>query len=198
MITNGAYDVPAGKVAEVVTYLEMRAAPEIQPVEPPEGVAFRQVTPDVAWFRDVFDRVGAEWLWFGRRKITDAALGDILEDPKVVNYTLTKDGRDEALLELDFRQDGECELAYFGLTGKLIGTGSGRFLMSKAIALAWARDISRLHVHTCSLDSPQALGFYIRSGFTPYKRAVEINDDPRLTGHLPETAGPHVPLIRPE
>ena len=38
-----------------------------------------------------------------------------LSDADVEVYTLTKDGRDEALLELDFRVPGECELAYFGV-----------------------------------------------------------------------------------
>ena len=26
--------------------------------------------------------------------------------------------------------------------------------------------------------------------------AIEVSDDPRLSGYLPETAGPHVPLIK--
>jgi hypothetical protein len=51
-------------------------------------------------------------------------------------------------------------------------------------------------VHTCSLDHPGAVAFYTRSGFTPYALMIEVADDPRLTGHLPESAGPHVPLIR--
>jgi len=37
--------------------------------------------------------------------------------------------------------------------------------------------------------------FYLRSGFTPFKFAIEVSDDPRLTGAVPETAGPHVALI---
>jgi hypothetical protein len=39
--------------------------------------------------------------------------------------------------------------------------------------------------------------FYRRSGFTPYKFAIEVSDDPRLAGHVPEAAAPHVALIRP-
>jgi hypothetical protein len=46
------------------------------------------------------------------------------------------------------------------------------------------------------LDHPDALAFYIRSGFRPFRRQIEITDDPRLTGVLPETAAPHVPIIR--
>lgn len=198
MIEDGIYDVPKGKVAMVVTHLEMLAPAPVRPVPLPDGITFRQVQPDLAWYRDIFDRVGAlDWLWYGRLKMPDTRLITILDDPKIAFYTLTRDGRDHAMLELDFRQEGACELAYFGVTTDLIGTGSGRYLMNEAIRLAWAQNITRLHVHTCTLDSPQALPFYIRSGFTPYRHQIEIDDDPRLSGLLPQSAAPHVPLIRP-
>ena len=107
-----------------------------------------------------------------------------------------KDGVPEALLELDFRINGECELAYFGVTSALLGSGAGRFLMNTAIRLAWDKSIQRFHVHTCTLDHPEALGFYRRSGFTAYRQQIEIEDDPRLTGQLPMDAGHRVPIIR--
>lgn len=196
MLSSGLHDVPNGMVAMVVTRLQMTAQPPLRDLAVPEGITFRRVTPDLAWYRDLFNRVGAPWMWYGRRALNDDALMVILNDPKVALYTLSRDGEDEALLELDFRKEGACELGYFGLTPKLIGSGAGRFLMNEAIRLAWAEPITRFHLQTCTLDSPQALNFYIRSGFTPYRRQIELADDPRLTGLLPEDAAPHVPLIR--
>ena len=67
--------------------------------------------------------------------------------------------------------------------------------MNEAITRAFARPIKRFHVHTCTLDSPQALGFYRRSGFNAMRQQVEIDNDPRLDGILPETAGPNVPVF---
>lgn len=196
MLGDGYHDVPAGKLAMVVTLLEMRKAAPLRDIPLPKGVTLRQVTPTLAWYRDIFRRVGAqEWLWFSRLKLSDAELGAILADPDVAFYTLSKDGQDEALLELDFRQSGDCELMYFGLTPSLIGTGAGRCLMNHAIKAAFAKPIDRFHLHTCTLDSPQALAFYLRSGFTPYARQIEVADDPRLTGMLGGDAGPHVPII---
>jgi GNAT superfamily N-acetyltransferase len=196
MLADGYHAVPKGKLAMIVTHLEMHAHAPIKDVPLPEGITFRQVKPTLEWYRDVFTRVGAlDWLWYGRLKMPDAELQAILDDPKVVVFTLSKGGVDEALLELDFRVDGACELAYFGLTSNLIGTGAGRYLMNQAISHAWNTDISRFHVHTCTIDSPQALNFYVRSGFTPYKREVEIDDDPRLIGALPESAAAWVPVI---
>lgn len=196
MLTGEVQDVPGGKIAVVVTHLEMKAPATTRDLPLPTGVTFRTVAPDVAWYRDIFDRVGRDWLWFGRRTLSDEALLQIIADKDVALYTLTRDGVDEALLELDFRQPDECELAYFGLGASLIGTGAGRALMDRAITHAWARPISRFHVHTCTNDSPQALDFYVRSGFTPFKRQIEIEDDPRLKGLLPENTAPHLPIIR--
>ncbi|WP_227271892.1 GNAT family N-acetyltransferase [Roseobacter weihaiensis] len=198
MLTDGLHGVPAGKIATVVTYLEMRSKPHVKDVPLKEGLRFRRVEPDVAWYRDIFRRVGSQdWLWYGRLLLDDDALSEVVADPKVEIYTLSQSGRDMALMELDFSDEGECELSYFGLTSDLIGTGSGRYLINEAITRAWDKPISRFHVHTCTLDSPQALAFYRRNGFSVVKQEVQIADDPRALGILPETAGPLVPLIRP-
>ena len=195
MLTDGYHDVPLGKLAMVVTHLEMREAAPLRDVPAPEGLTLRALTPTLDWYRDIFRRVGKDWLWFGRLTKTDAELQALLSDADTQFFTLTKDGRDEALLELKFTADGTCELAYFGLTPTLIGSGAGRYLMNHAIRTAWARPISRFHLHTCTLDSPQALSFYIRSGFAPFKRQVEVADDPRLIDLLEKDAGAHVPTI---
>ena len=58
-----------------------------------------------------------------------------------------------------------------------------------------ALGVRRVWVHTCTLDHPRALSFYLQAGFVAYERAVEVADDPRLTGEAPRTAAPHVPVI---
>ena len=197
-LENGFHDIPPGKVAMIVTYLEMRAPADCKAIELPGDVSLRRVDASPDWYRDVFKRVGSQdWLWYGRLKLNDTELSAILDDPAVEIYTLQTSERDEALLELDFRTPGECELAYFGLTSALIGTGSGRFLMNEAIRRAFEKPISRFHVHTCTIDSPQALGFYRRSGFVPVRQRVEIDDDPRSLGILPSHMGPNVPVFDP-
>lgn len=197
MLASGFYDVAPGKIATVVTHLEMTEQANQRPVPEPEGVKLRQVDPTVEWYRDLYRRVGGQdWLWFARIGMSDKDLSDILRDPLVKVYALIKDDVAEGYLELDFRIDGECELAYFGVTSVLLGTGAGRYLMNAAIRLAWQKPIKRFHVHTCTLDHPDALGFYRRSGFRPYRQQIEIADDPRLAGQLPMDAGRRVPIIR--
>ncbi|MFN7092930.1 MAG: GNAT family N-acetyltransferase, partial [Allorhizobium sp.] len=125
-------------------------------------------------------------------------LSAIIEDPAVEIFALMRNGERLGLLELDFRQAGECELAFFGLDQSLIGSGAGRILMNVAIDKAWDKPISRFWVHTCHLDHPAALAFYQRSGFRPYKRMVEIFEDPRQTGKLRADAAPHFPVLQAE
>lgn len=197
-LDNGYHTVPLGKVATVVTQLEMREQVPLRPVPAPKGWRLQRVEfPKVPWYRTLFHDVGSDWLWFSRLQLPEDALRAILNDPDHRIWTLRKGETDAALLELDFRTKGECELSFFGLASALIGQGAGRFLMNAAIEAAWSEPISRFHVQTCTLDSPQALGFYRRTGFTPIRQKIEIADDPRILGLLPKDKGPHVPIFAP-
>ncbi|MGO4715945.1 GNAT family N-acetyltransferase [Bradyrhizobium sp. 2TAF24] len=195
MLADHYHDLPARKIAAVVTHLEMHALPPLH--RGPEGdwSLRRVVSPDLAWFRALYRRIGENWLWYSRLVMPDADLAAILRSPQVEVYALESEGHDEGLLELDFRTPGDCELAFFGVTAPLIGSGAGRWLMNRALERAWSAPVSRVWVHTCSFDHPSALAFYQRSGFLPFRRQIEIVDDPRLAGILPLTAAPHVPVI---
>jgi GNAT superfamily N-acetyltransferase len=193
---NGYTDLPAGTIAAVVTYMEMRSAPPLAAVQR-EGWSLAPLAGEPARYRELFRRVGEPWLWFSRLAMGETALLRILDDPDVQALALHADGRDIGLLELDFRTRGECELAFFGLVPEALGQGWARVLMNEAVRRAFGAPIARFWVHTCSLDHPRALGFYLRSGFKPYKRAVEIADDPRLKGYLPLAAAPHMPPLAP-
>ncbi len=193
---DGYTDLPPGRLAAAVVYLEQRARPAARPDPAVPGLALaRMRAADIDRYLALFAAVGEPWLWFGRRVMARAELAAILDDPAVEALALTRDGVDIGLLELDGRAAGEIELAYFGLVPEAVGGGLGRWLMNRAMEKAWGHAPARVFVHTCNFDHPAALDFYIRSGFVPYGRAVEIADDPRLTGRLPRAAAPHIPLI---
>ena len=161
----------------------MFARPALRPERSNPGLTLQRVEPpDLAWFRDLFRRVGEDWLWFSRRAMSDDALRAIIHDPKVEVYLLKAGDEEPGLLELDRRVPAVCELSYFGLTAKTTGTGAGRWLMNRAIELAWSHPITRFWVHTCTYDHPDALSFYMRSGFRAFRREIEVCDDPRLMG----------------
>ena len=195
ILPDGYSDVPAGKIAAVVTHLEMTERPAPRP-DPPGAWTLRRVeTPGLDWFRDLYRRIGEEWLWFSRLQMSDADLAGIIQPPSSEIHALVHDGRDEGLLHLDFRQPGQCELSMFGVTAKLVGSGAGRWLMNRALERAWSQPITRVWLHTCTFDHPSALAFYQRSGFRPFRRQIEISDDPRLDGTAPRSVARHVPII---
>lgn len=192
---QGYTDLPPGKIATVVTFLEIRARPRLSRLPRRTDWSLARITADTDRFRALFRSIGENWMWFSRLVIPDEALLDLIGHPDVECLALVRDGRDIGLLELDFRRRGECELSFFGVVPDAIGQGAGRFLINEAIRRAFRRPIRRLFLHTCSLDHPNALPFYLRAGFVPYKRAIEVADDPRLRGFLPPAASPQVPLI---
>ena len=195
---DGYTQLPPGKLASIATYLDMHAPPTPLPEPADSGFTLRAVRqPDLDWYRDLFRRIGEDYLWVSRLVIDDAVLKAILNDPDVETYALEYEGRDEGLLEIDFRDAPTAELGFVGVTPALVGSGAGRYLMNRAMELAWARKPARVMVHTCTFDHPGAVGFYMRAGFKPYARAVELIDDPRLTGAIGRGRAPHVPIIAP-
>ena len=190
--------VAPGELAAVVTYLEMRAPPG-QDV-PSSPLALKRVdVPQPEHYRDLFRLIGAPWLWFSRLVVDDSHLAAIIQHPRVELYSvLDEGGREVGMLELDFREPHECELAFIGLVPELSGQGHGKWLLAEAVRRAWREGVERVHVHTCSLDHPAALSAYRRAGFTPYRRAVERFPDPRLLGILPRDCAPQVPLLGTE
>lgn len=188
---DGYTDLAPGKLAAVVTYLEMREAPS--PCAPPPGWRLERFF-DLTRYRRLYAEIGDPWLWTSRRVMGDPELAAILSDPRVEAFAVVGDGRDIGLVELDFR-DADPELAFFGLVPDCTGRGLGRGVMEAALEQAWSRPIRRLFLHTCTLDHPGAIRFYQGCGFVAYKRAIEVMDDPRLTGQVPRESGPHIPII---
>lgn len=188
--------VPDDQIATVVTHLEMRERPRPAPIPPAPLRLVPWKAPTTDAYRALFRRVGEPWLWFSRLVMSEAELTAIIGDPAVEIYAVTDPrGMEVGLLELDFRFLPDCELAFLGLVPGLTGKGLGKWLMAQAKSLAWRKDVTRLWVHSCTLDSPTALPFYIASGFVPFAREIETFADPRLTGLLSRDAAPHVPLL---
>jgi GNAT superfamily N-acetyltransferase len=186
--------VTDGELAAVVTYLEMLEPPGAE--VPRSTLRLRRVAqPEPEQYRALFRKVGSPWLWFSRLAMNDQQVEAILGDPKVELFEVAAVEPVVGMLELDFREPGQCEIAFIGLVPELAGQGHGRWLLAHALRLAWREGIARVHVHTCTLDHPAALSAYRRAGFTAYKRAVERFPDPRLLGILPADCAPQLPLV---
>lgn len=186
-----------GTVETTVTSLEMLERPTRPSLHPPGGrtaALIRANPPTIAFYRWLYEGVGAAWTWTARRLLSDDALRAVILDPAVEIYVLHVGGVPAGFGEVDRRSGAEAvELSYLGLFPEFIGRGYGRYLLDAVVDLAWAAGpCSRLWVRTCSLDHPRALGGYQKAGFRPFRQHTVTLGDPRLVGlPLPErVAGP--------
>lgn len=198
-LPHGYHGIEPGDLVTVVTDFEMRARADAPlPVAMPEGARLalpRVERSDLDAYRRLILDVGSEYLWQARLRLQDEELAAIVHDADVHVHVLRADGADVGIVELDFREAGACEIAFFGVTRTAQGTGAARWAMGRALEAAWAREgVGRVWLHTCTLDHPAAPAFYRRMGFRAVRQYVEVLPDPRLTGLLPRDAAPHVPL----
>ena len=193
---NGYTDVPAGKVANIATFLEVTEKPTQRECGASDLAIEHMVKPELERYRKLFRAVGEDWLWFSRLTIGEEKLLSLISNPNTDVFFLTQKNNDIGLLELDVKDTNNIELAFFGLVGGVVGRGIGGYLMNHAMDRVFGHyDASRFFVHTCTMDHPGALTFYMKCGFKPYKRAIEIADDPRLSGHIDRSLGKHHPVI---
>ena len=154
-------------------YLEMLAPPQHTILSPREGLIFVHAQrPTVAYYRFFYDTVGDQWHWSSRKKMTDAEIAAILNDPKVEMHVLYCDGVPAGFAELDQRKEGEIEIVQFGLLPDFIGKGLGNYFLHWTLDKAWGYQPKRVWLHTCTLDHPSALPNYLKAGFVMYKEEV--------------------------
>lgn len=190
---DGYTDLPAGKIAAVVTYLEMRGPPVAAIADP---LPLRPVArPDLAWYRRFYAAIGLDWLWTSRLLMDEAKLAAILHHPGNELFVADGDAGEAGIVELDRRNPADVEISFFGLVPEATGQGLGPRMMAAALQEAWRPETRRVWLHTCTLDHPAALSFYRRCGFKPYRRALEVMDDPRISGAIPRKAAPRIPVI---
>ncbi len=176
-----AAGAPPGQLKVTVTYLEMRQRLRTPaPPAPPRKLAvLRADEISVPFYRYLYDTIGAPWLWYERRRLSDKALAAIVRDASVDVLVLYASGEPAGYAELDRRRMPDIELAYFGLMANWVGRGLGAFFLRWAIDAAWQHNPARLWVHSCNLDHPKAIAVYQRAGFTPYRQETKLIDDPR-------------------
>ena len=164
------------EVRYTITYLEMNQRPRFaNPVVPGSATAVLLQARDapVRYFLSLYDAVGAQYEWQDQHDADPEERAAFVGHEDVVIYTFLRDGWTHGFFMLDWREAGECDLAYFGLVPEAVGMGLGSYLLRTAILTAWGREgVERMTVNTCTLDHPRALAQYQRHGFEPYRQEV--------------------------
>jgi GNAT superfamily N-acetyltransferase len=156
---------------ETTTYLEMLSPAGLKPSRADATLlTVRRLSPDEFELgRRLYREVGADYLWIDRLVWSDAAWQDWYLRRGTELWVGESGGTPVGYFELDTRDDGSTELAYFGLLPAAIGRGLGGLLLTAAIRQAWATGAKRVWVHTSSRDHAGALPNYLARGFRVYR-----------------------------
>lgn len=170
-----------------VTYLQQLSASDVVPsgkslpsdarIELAEGI-----TPEFS--RYLYQAVGSELNWADRLGTTRDQWNEVLRRPGSETWVLYQAGAPKGYVELVAEQTPsgcEVEIYYFGLVPEATGRGLGGVLLSEALDQAWKvssrwpqlTEVSRVWLHTCSLDGPAALPNYQARGFEIYRTETE-------------------------
>ena len=100
-------------------------------------------------------------------------------EEKWINYVSSKNvqtfvfkNKDDLVgfFELIFHPEkNETEIAYFGILAEYQNKKLGSYLLSEAIKKSFKNNVTRVWVHTCSLDHKNALNNYISRGMKIFK-----------------------------
>lgn len=158
------------------TYLEMLTQPaRALAAAPPGATVVRSEEPTAAFYRFLYQGVGAAWNWRDRNKVDDVALLELVRATGIEVFVLYHRGTPAGYSELNFSQRGQAKLNYFGLFPEFIGRGLGGWFLDWTVREAWREGIGRVWVHTCTLDHPNALPVYQKAGFQIYNRVIGPN-----------------------
>jgi len=153
-----------------VYYLEMLAPSHQSVPAPREGLMVLHArAPTVPYYRFLYNAVGRDYYWLGRRKLSDDELAAVIGDPRNEVHVLHVDGSPAGFAELDRRQPDDIELVQFGLMPEFIGQGLGKWFLQWTVHKAWSYRPRRFWLHTCTLDHPAALPLYRKAGFVQFK-----------------------------
>lgn len=161
------------------TYLEqlrpdaLRAARE--PAESVDLVRVELPSPELSRF--LYATVGGDWHWTDRLGWTREEWLSYLSKPFVETWVGSVRGAPAGYVELAGEAGGTVEIAYFGLLPGFLGRGLGGHLLTLGLRMAWSlasrwpgmEPVSRVWVHTCTLDGPAALANYKARGMTVYR-----------------------------
>lgn len=169
-----------GKIKTEVTYLQMFALPQDfnipQPrVKESDRKIKKLENPQALFYRTLYHGVGGSLTWTGRKLLTDSQLQVAINSKNINIYVLYVKDEPAGYIEFTLNpQTKEVELDYFGLMPKFYGNKLGPYLLNTGIQEIFKEwNPSRLWLHTCDLDHPEALNVYHKSGFQDYKTQTE-------------------------
>ena len=133
--------------------------------------------PDFQLNKFFYKQIGRNHRWIDRLAWTDKKWIQYVENPRIKTFVLKDNsnlaGYYETILD---PVNNNSEIAYFGILEEYFGKKCGGYLLSEAIKKLFEDGMSRVWLHTCSLDHENAIKNYLARGMQVFK-SEKINVD---------------------
>ena len=120
-----------------------------------------------------YKTIGKNHKWKDRLSWSEEKWISYVSSEKVKTYVFKFKDDLVGFFELIFHlEKKETEIAYFGILEEYQNKKLGSYLLSEAVKKSFQSNISRVWVHTCSLDHKNALNNYISRGMKIFKTEI--------------------------
>ena len=117
-----------------------------------------------------YKQIGKNHRWIDRLVWEDKKWIEYVENPNVKTFVLKDDNNLAGYYEtIRSLHNDHTEIAYFGILEEYYGKKCGGYLLSEAINKLFEEGISRVWLHTCSLDHKNAIKNYLARGMQIFK-----------------------------
>ena len=161
------------------SFLEINSVKDLNSSKSP-GPNFKIIEvnpPDFQLNKFFYKQIGRKHRWIDRLAWGEKKWIDYVENPRIKTFILKDNnnlaGYYETIRDID---NYHCEIAYFGILEEYFGKKCGGYLLSEAIKSLFEEGMSRVWLHTCSLDHKNAIKNYLARGMKVFK-SEKINVD---------------------
>ena len=126
--------------------------------------------PTIDLCRFLYREVGRDFFWRDRLKWSDQDWLDYINSNFFKFYILKHNNKLAGYYELLYEpKTNSMEISYFGIFKEFYGKKIGGYLLTEALSTSFKQKITKVWVHTCTLDHPNALKNYLARGMKIFK-----------------------------
>ena len=156
-------------------YLDIHSLEDLKEVnKPSEDYSLTLIDPiNFQLNKFFYKNIGKNHNWIDRLSWSEEKWINYVSNENVQTYVFKFKNDLVGFFELIFHPEkNETEIAYFGILEEYQNKKLGSYLLSEAIKKPFQDNVSRVWVHTCSLDHKNALNNYVSRGMQIFKTEI--------------------------